>query len=140
MMVDLQAKFTWMVGQLIRFAYTLDGYQLTFGDAYRSSDSLPCPSCAMQHSYQDLLVHAGRSMSKNSLHLDRLAVDFNVFVDGNPAKPEEFRPLGEYWESLEPNLAQWGGRFGVPEAERPHKIGWDAGHFGLRRALQGVSV
>ena len=47
-----------------------------------------------------------------SLHRDRLAVDLNIFSpDGRLLETvDDLRPLGEYWETLDPR-ARWGGRF-----------------------------
>ena len=78
-----------MVGQLIAYADSL-GYELTFGDAYRS------PKVKYGH--------------KRSLHRKRLAVDLNLFIDGKwMKKTKDFRKLGQHWESLG---GSWGGRFG----------------------------
>jgi len=78
-----------MIGKLIRFAYQ-EGYELSFGDAYRD------PRCPYGH--------------KKSLHRLRLAVDFNLFSDGEYlTETEDHKPLGEYWESMG---GTWGGRFG----------------------------
>lgn len=55
----------------------------------------------------------------NSLHLLGLAQDYALFKDGmNLTGLEDWRPLGEKWESMHP-MARWGGRFG------------DADHFSL---------
>ncbi len=81
-----QSAFVKMVGQLISFAYE-NGYTLTFGDAYAKSG------------------HA-----KNSLHYKRLAIDFNLFRNGEYlTKTEDHKTLGEFWESIG---GSWGGRFG----------------------------
>lgn len=91
-----QRKFTRMVADLIVFAYE-QGYELTFGDAYR--DPRVHGAVGEKKSYS----------SANSLHKERLAVDFNLFKDGKfLAQGEDHRPLGEYWESLG---GAWGGRF-----------------------------
>ncbi|MCF4091851.1 M15 family metallopeptidase, partial [Escherichia coli] len=46
---------------------------------------------------------------RNSLHTLRLAVDFNLFINGEyQADTDAYRPLGEYWESIG---GTWGGRF-----------------------------
>jgi len=83
-----QSEFVRMVGKLIDFA-TANGYELTFGDAYRDTR---CPYGAVK-----------------SKHHDRLAVDFNLFIDGKYCQStESHRPLGEYWESIG---GRWGGRF-----------------------------
>lgn len=51
----------------------------------------------------------------NSLHLDGLAVDLKLYRDGVYLdKSEDYLPLGEYWESLDP-LCTWGGRFSKPD-------------------------
>ena len=86
---EKQQKFTVMVALLILHAEVL-GYRLTFGDAYRD------PRCPYGH--------------PKSLHRKRLAIDLNLFRDGRYLKnTEDYRPLGEYWESLG---GSWGGRFG----------------------------
>ncbi|ELR1854532.1 M15 family metallopeptidase, partial [Escherichia coli O22:H8] len=46
---------------------------------------------------------------RNSLHTLRLAVDFNLFINGEyQTDTDAYRPLGEYWESIG---GTWGGRF-----------------------------
>ena len=83
-----QRKFTLMIAKLIEHAYG-KGYELTFGDAYRS-----------RH------VTYGH---KNSLHRKRLAIDLNLFKDGKYlVNTADHQPLGEYWESIG---GTWGGRF-----------------------------
>lgn len=91
-----QRRFTRMVGLLIEYAYQ-DGYELTFGDAYR--DPRVHGDVGVKKSYS----------SANSVHKSRLAVDFNLFKDGQfLTTTEAHRPLGEYWESMG---GTWGGRF-----------------------------
>jgi hypothetical protein len=91
-----QRQFTRMVGALIAHATSL-GFELTFGEAYRSPEEAA------------RLAAAGKGISK-SLHTDRLAVDFNLFIGGRyQTDSEAHRLLGEYWESLG---GTWGGRFG----------------------------
>jgi len=80
-----QQKFTRMVGLLIAFA-TQRGYGLTFGDAW---------------------ANAGHK--KGSFHYKRLAIDLNLFKDGEYLyKTVDHLPLGEFWESIG---GTWGGRF-----------------------------
>lgn len=96
-----QRIFTWCIGQLISWAYA-NGYELTFGDAYRD------PRLA------ELNAKQGKGI-KNSLHCERLAVDFNLFKDGKYlTDSEDYRPLGDYWKSLH-TLARWGGDFSRPD-------------------------
>lgn len=92
---DAQRKFTRMIADLIVYAYD-NGYELTFGEAYRTPE-------------QAALNAKKGSGIKNSLHCDRLAVDFNLFKDGKYlTSTEDHRQLGEYWESIG---GAWGGRF-----------------------------
>ena len=91
-----QRLFTRMVAQLIEYAYA-NGYELTFGDAYR--DPRLHGDVGVKKSYS----------SANSLHKSRLSVDFNLFKNGQYlTTTEAHRPLGEYWESIG---GTWGGRF-----------------------------
>jgi len=91
-----QRQFTRMVGLLIEWAYQ-NGYELTFGDAYR--DPRVFGHIGEKKGY-------GRSKSN---HKERLAIDFNLFKDGKYlTATEDHKPLGEYWESMG---GSWGGRF-----------------------------
>lgn len=83
---EKQRKFTLMVSDLINWAYQ-NGFELTFGDAWAKSGH-----------------------SKNSFHYKRLAVDLNLFKDGQYlTNTEDHKPLGFYWKSLG---GTWGGDFG----------------------------
>ena len=105
---EKQRRFTKLVGLLIEYAYK-NGMELTFGDAYRSLEQ------ARQN------ADAGKGIV-NSLHCERLAVDFNLFIDGvYQTDSEAYRELGEFWESLGEDCA-WGGRF-----KRP-----DGNHFSIK--------
>lgn len=91
-----QRKFTHMIAQLIEYAYA-NGYELTFGDAFR--DPRLHGDVGVKKSYS----------SANSLHKSRLAVDFNLFRGGQYlTTTDAHKPLGEYWESIG---GTWGGRF-----------------------------
>lgn len=91
-----QRKFTRMIAQLIDYAYQ-NGFELTFGDAYR--DPRLHGDVGVKKSYS----------SANSLHKSRLAVDFNLFKNGQYlTTTEAHRSLGEYWESIG---GTWGGRW-----------------------------
>jgi len=48
---------------------------------------------------------------KNSCHKLKIAIDLNLFKDGEYiSSTEGHRELGEWWEQQDPN-ARWGGRF-----------------------------
>ncbi len=93
---EKQSEFARMVCDLIRHG-THCGYEFTFGDAYRD------PRVMYGH--------------QRSLHQMRLAVDLNVFRDGEYLTDGKmFEDLGEFWEQLG---GSWGERFG------------DGNHFSL---------
>lgn len=105
---EKQRLFTRLVGELIEFAYK-SGYELTFGETVRS------PSEALKNMEE----HIGTS---SSLHVVRLAIDFNLFKDGEfLTRSEDHKILGVFWEGLHP-LCRWGGRF----VNRP-----DGNHYSL---------
>ncbi|WP_085841455.1 M15 family metallopeptidase [Enterobacter asburiae] len=102
---EKQQKFTVMIGRLIEWA-DQNGYGLTFGEAYRTPEQA------------QLNAKSGKGIA-NSLHTQRLAVDFNLFVNGQyQTDSAAYKPLGEYWESIG---GTWGGRFSKP----------DGNHFSL---------
>lgn len=69
-----------MVGQLIQYADSL-GYELTFGHALR------CPDCPTGHI--------------KSLHKQRLAIDFNLFIDGEyQTGTRGHKVLHDFWDSI----------------------------------------
>lgn len=94
---EKQSRFVRLTGLLIEWA-TQQGYELTFGETWRTPEQAA--------------LNAAKGIGiRNSLHCDRLAVDFNLFRGGKLIS--DYRPLGEYWESLSPDC-RWGGRFGDP--------------------------
>jgi hypothetical protein len=110
---EKQRKFSKMIGQLIDFAYE-NGYELTFGEAYRTSEQAA------------LNAKRGTGVA-NSLHTQRLAVDFNLFIGGQyQTDSEAHRPLGEYWKSLDPDNS-WGGDFTNPDGNH-----YSLSHNGVR--------
>ena len=103
---EKQQLFVYMIAQLISFAQE-KGLRLTFGEAYRTPEQAK------------LNARTGKGIS-NSLHTQRLAVDFNLVVNGQyKTRTEDYLPLGEYWESIG---GSWGGRF---------KSNPDGNHFSL---------
>lgn len=107
---EKQRLFTRLIGKLIEYAYGI-GYELTFGDAYRSPE-------------QAKLNAASGKGIVNSLHCERLAIDLNLFINGQyKTQTEDYKVLGEYWETLGPDC-RWGGRFSRP----------DGNHFSIAHA------
>lgn len=94
----LQVEFARRVARLIDKAFEL-GYEVTLGDAYRDP-----------RVHGDLGVRKSYSHPK-SAHKVRLAIDLNLFKNGEYLdSTEDHRVLGEWWELQHP-LARWGGRF-----------------------------
>ena len=84
-----QSQFARMVGLLINYA-TLQGYEITFGDAYAKSGHID-----------------------GSFHYKRLAIDLNLFKNGEYlTETQDHKPLGLFWESIG---GTWGGRFEKPD-------------------------
>jgi len=82
----LQSKFAEAVGKLITFAYE-SGYEVTLGDTYPGK---------YKH-------------SKNGKHPLGLAIDINLFKDGNYLiETSDHKLLGSYWKALG---GIWGGDF-----------------------------
>lgn len=93
---EKQREFTRMIGLLVLYAYE-QGYELTFGDAYRDPRS---------HGEYGEDGAYGSAVSNHKL---RLAVDFNLFKDGKYLSgTEDHRFLGEFWEDLG---GSWGGHY-----------------------------
>lgn len=93
---EKQRKFTLMVAKLIAWGY-VRGYELTFGHAWRDKET------------QKRMFELGLSKTKKGKHPDRLAVDFNLFIDGKYRRDAAaYEPLGKHWERLG---GRWGGRF-----------------------------
>lgn len=102
---EKQQLFTKLIAQLILWADE-KGYRLTFGEAYRTPEQAR------------LNAQSGKGIA-NSLHSQRLAVDFNLFINGQyQTDSAAYLELGKFWESIG---GSWGGRFSRP----------DGNHFSL---------
>lgn len=96
-----QQEFCHDIAKLIIWANSI-GDRLTFGEAWR-------PQFVCEY-YAD----HGKGIS-NSLHMERLAVDLNLFVNGvYQPNTEAYRHLGAYWKTLNPKNC-WGGDFSKPD-------------------------
>lgn len=98
---EKQKLFPRLISKLIEYVYS-NGYELTFGEAWRS------PETAALYAKQKKGI-------KNSLHIDRIAFDILLFKNGKYlTDSKDYEWLGKYWESLGGILFEtcWGGRFG----------------------------
>ena len=93
---DKQKHFARLVPRLIDKAHEM-GFEVTLGDAYR--DPRAFGPVGLFKSYGNA----------SSAHKQRLAIDLNLFKDGEfLTSTKAHEPLGEWWES---QGGTWGGRF-----------------------------
>lgn len=123
---EKQSKFVRMIADLTIWAYD-NGYELTYGEAFRSNEQAEINAMGFTGRRQLANVLIANSFGnlasaiqdntgngiKNSLHMLKLAIDFNVFKNGVLAGVAQIAPLGEKWESMG---GTWGGRF----SDSPH--------------------
>lgn len=97
-MTKKQITFSKDVAKLIVFANSL-GIDMTFGEVFRTNEQ------------QEIYLKSGRTNARYSQHQNRLAVDFNFFIDGELTyKKSDLQVLGNYWETLR-SVNVWGGNF-----------------------------
>lgn len=78
----------------LRMRVLLAGYDVRLGHIFRSR------------------AEAIKFGKENSVHRKKLAVDYNLFLNGVWQKSTaDHRPFGEWWEQQHP-LCRWGGRWG----------------------------
>lgn len=113
---ERQRIFTKNIAELICHAYGL-GIEMTFGEAFRTNDQV----LLNFYGYEVRKMQTGNTLylkkreatskTLNSRHQDRLAVDFNFFIDGRLTYDfDRIKPLGDFWVSLHPDN-RWGGDF-----------------------------
>lgn len=96
-LLEKQQTFSVLLARLIDKAIEM-GFEVTMGETWRH------PEMAAIYAKKGLGI-------KNSLHVKRLAVDLNLFLDKKYLTDSAFyQPLGEWWEGQN-KLARWGGRF-----------------------------
>ena len=97
---EKQSMFARHVALLILEAFAR-GYEVTLGEAWRSPE-------------EAARLAKTRKGIVRSLHVERLAIDLNLFRDGKYlSQSEDYRALGEWWEEQSTDLCKccWGGRF-----------------------------
>lgn len=109
-----QRIFTHNVGCLIQYAYHID-IELTFGEAHRTQSQILLNFFGYKVVKDNGSIKLKKSnrLSRTlfSKHADRLAVDFNFFINGKLTYDKhKVSALGDYWESLH-DANRWGGNF-----------------------------
>ena len=89
-----QSEFFKDIALFFIYLSDIDGLDVTLGEAYRTK--------YQQREY----VRNGLSMTQNSFHLKRLAVDLNFFLDGkyiNRSKDHDIiKHIADVWEGISP--------------------------------------
>lgn len=97
---EKQSIFIYNISKLIQYAHSIT-YELTLGEAFRTKEQ------------QEIYLKQGKTTTANSKHLNRLAIDLNLFKDGKYlTKTEDYKPLGDYWKKLNKENV-WGGDFSL---------------------------
>lgn len=107
-MREKQSIFLLNVAKLIIWAFE-HGMELTGGELMRSD------------AQQAIYLKEKKTKVKRSKHQDRLAIDLNLFLQGQYIRDREpYKPLADYWKSLnENNVAGYDWKF-------------DANHFEMK--------
>ena len=94
---EAQREFSLTFAKFVLKSYR-KGYEITLGEAWRTPEQAE--------------IYAKKGIGiKSSVHRKRLAVDINLFVNGQLTwDVEHYRVLGELWKTMHP-LARWGGDF-----------------------------
>ena len=109
---EAQRLFPVLLTRLLLHIYE-QGYEVTLGDAYRDPRAFGSQG------------QAGPYGERKSAHKQRLAIDLNLFKDGDYLPhTESHSQFGAFWKTLHPECV-WGGAFG------------DGNHYSLR--FQGIA-
>lgn len=92
-----QERFATHVVMLINKAWEL-GFKVRLGEVQRPLEM------------QQIYVNTGRSKTMNSMHIKKCAIDLVLLIDGKIATREQIKPLGDWWELLDP-FNRWGGNW-----------------------------
>lgn len=94
-----QQIFAEHVMKLLFFIFS-NGFKVTFGEVQRT------------HEQQKIYFENKKTLTMDSMHLKKLAIDLNFFDKDNNLTYEkkELEFIATYWKSLDP-LNRWGGDF-----------------------------
>jgi len=96
---DHQFEFIKDLFLLLEFIIHVKKYKVTGGWLERNID------------IQKILFENDKSKTLKSNHLNKTAIDLNIFIDGKLTyKKEDLQEIGQFWENLNP-LNRWGGNF-----------------------------
>ena len=109
-----QELFAKQAVMLINQAWEL-GYSVRLGEVQRPIEM------------QEIYVKSGRSKTMDSQHIKKLAIDLILLRNGTICTAAEIKPLGDWWQALDPKN-RWGGSWkGLVESGKSSFV--DAPHF-----------
>jgi hypothetical protein len=128
-----QSIFCRNIACLIEFAFDVLEIELTFGEAHRTNSQMLLNFFGYEvvKKGNGITLQKSRKLSNTLLskHGDRLAVDFNFFINGKLTYDyHKIKSLGDYWESLHPDN-RWGGDWN--QNDKPDGF-IDTPHFEMR--------
>lgn len=118
---EKQQLFTENIARLIIWGIS-KGYKFTFGEADRTKSQqilyYKGYEVALNKNTPILIKAKRKSKTMRSKHLDRLAIDLNIFDKNGKyiTSFEETKEIGDKWESLDPANV-WGGDFNKNDIE-----------------------
>jgi hypothetical protein len=110
--------------KMVIFAYE-NGMELTAGEMLRTKDQQMLYfegfSLIKIGSLLKMIKTTVKSKTMNSGHLNKLAVDVNLFIDGEyKTDKASFKKLSQFWKSLNPKNVSG------------YDWGWDFNHFEMK--------
>ena len=112
-----QELFTQHLVQLVQQAWDT-GFNVRIGEVQRPIEM------------QRLYMTAGRSKTLNSEHINKCAADLVLLLEGKVCSRDQIKPLGLWWEQLDPRN-RWGGSWrGLVDQGKSSFV--DAPHFERR--------
>jgi len=107
-LLEKQFLFTRNLSRLIRFAYRITDEHDGF-----IPDDVKTVQLTMGRGYASQAANRADRGIKNSCHTMRLAIDLNLFVDGEWVQGPHWvwNTLGSYWLGLNRDFNRWGGNF-----------------------------
>ena len=109
---EKQSEFLKNVAKMILWAFE-NGMELTGGELLRTNDQQLLYFEGYTLYKAGATLHLGKAPRKSktlaSNHIEKLAIDLNVFIDGQyKTDTDSYLQLGEYWKSLNAENV-WGG-------------------------------
>lgn len=107
---EARCLFTRLISDLVLWAFE-QGYEVSFEEVKRSKAQAAANAAS------------GAGIS-NSLHLDGLAADLNLYIGGDYQETSEAHAeIGAKWKTMHP-LCRWGGDFRKPDGNH-YSIEWE---------------